>query len=84
MKRSFHRDELACRRAVELISDYLDEALASKLRRRLEQHLAKCPHCAAYLAQIRAVIAAVGPATVDEIDPLGRDEFRQLYRRTVR
>jgi anti-sigma factor RsiW len=61
--------DLVCRQAVELMSDYLDGGLPRRERRRLERHLAACDACAAYLAQLRAVVAtsgAVGPEELDE------------------
>ncbi|MGH2836157.1 MAG: zf-HC2 domain-containing protein, partial [Solirubrobacteraceae bacterium] len=42
--------EIPCQQVVELISDYLEDALPARERRRLEHHLAGCPHCSAYLA----------------------------------
>ena len=55
------RRALVCRDAVALMTDYLDGALAPSDRDRLEGHLATCPHCSEYLAQIRVtIVAAVG------------------------
>jgi anti-sigma factor RsiW len=51
---------LVCRDAVELVSDYLDGSLSRRDRRRLEKHLAACDACQAYLAQVRATVAASG------------------------
>jgi anti-sigma factor RsiW len=51
---------LVCRDAVELVSDYLDGSLSRRDRRRLEKHLAACDACTAYLAQVRATVAASG------------------------
>ena len=46
--------EIVCRQAVELMSDYVDGVLPERERARLEAHLAGCPHCSEYLAQIWA------------------------------
>ncbi|MGH9274788.1 MAG: anti-sigma factor family protein, partial [Acidimicrobiales bacterium] len=48
------RRALVCRDAVALMGDYLDGTLASPDVRRLEAHLADCPHCSEHLAQLRA------------------------------
>ena len=45
---------------VEITTDYLDEALEHGDRARFEQHLALCMGCAAFLEQIRTVIALAG------------------------
>lgn len=82
MKLFGHRRDLQCQHAVELITDYLDDALPREQRRRLENHLAACPHCAAYLAQIRATIAALGRVTAEDLDPRSRAGLLQLYRDT--
>jgi anti-sigma factor RsiW len=75
------RRALVCRQAVEMVTDYLDAALAPRDRERLEAHLADCPHCTEYLAQIRATIAAAGRVEPDDLDPRALDELVALYRR---
>ena len=75
------RRDLVCQLAVELITDYLGGALLPDDRARLEVHLAVCPHCAEYLAQIRATIAAAGSVDAEALAPDARDELVGLYRR---
>jgi anti-sigma factor RsiW len=75
------RTDLVCQQAVELVTDYLEGALPRAARRRLERHLAGCPHCTEYLAQMRAVIALAGRITPEDLTPQMRDEFTDLYRR---
>lgn len=74
------RREIACREAVELMSDYLEGALAGSARARLETHLAGCPHCSEYLRQIRLTIAATGRVEPEDLAPEARDELVRLYR----
>jgi anti-sigma factor RsiW len=76
----FRRRALVCRQAVELMTDYLEEALSRRDRRRLEHHLAGCPHCSEYLAQIRATIEASGRIEPDDLAPEALDELVVLYR----
>jgi CspA family cold shock protein len=54
------RDPLVCKQAVALMTEYLENDLSPRDRERFEQHLAGCPHCTEYLAQMRATIAAAG------------------------
>jgi anti-sigma factor RsiW len=75
------RQGMACREAVELVTDYLEGALSPAQRRRFEKHLARCPDCPEYLAQIRAVIALAGSITPDDLTPRVRGEFIRLYNR---
>jgi anti-sigma factor RsiW len=51
---------LTCRDVVELLADYLDDALADSGRRRVDAHLDTCPDCAAYVGQFRHTIRVVG------------------------
>jgi anti-sigma factor RsiW len=53
------RDELTCQELVELVTDYLEGALAPAERERFEAHLGECPGCVAYLGQIHGTVAAL-------------------------
>jgi anti-sigma factor RsiW len=75
------RRDLVCQQAVELVTDYLEGALGRSARRRFEAHLAGCPHCTEYLAQMRATIALTGRLTPDDLTPAMRAEFVALYQR---
>jgi anti-sigma factor RsiW len=75
------RRALVCREAVELVTDYLEGALSGADRRRLEEHLAACPHCSAYLEQIRMTIALAGRVEPEALQPEVQDELVALYRR---
>jgi anti-sigma factor RsiW len=63
------------------MTDYLDDALAPRDRARLEAHLASCPHCSEYLAQLRATIASAGRVEPDDLEPEVLDELVSLYHR---
>jgi anti-sigma factor RsiW len=75
------RRDLVCRQAVELVTDYLENALGRADRGRFEKHLAGCPDCTEYLAQMRATIALTGQITLDDLTPVMRTEFIALYQR---
>ena len=75
------RDALVCRDAVALMAAYLDGALPAADRARLEGHLAGCPHCSEYLAQLRATIDALGRVEPDDLPDEAVDELVALYRR---
>jgi anti-sigma factor RsiW len=74
------RRALVCRQAVELMTDYLEGALSGPDRARLEAHLARCPHCTEYLAQLRDVVAAAGRIEPDDLPDEAVDELVALYR----
>jgi anti-sigma factor RsiW len=81
LKVRFRRREIVCQQAVELVTDYLEGALSRADRRRFEAHLAGCPHCTEYLAQMRATIELTGGITADDLTEPMQDEFIELYRR---
>ncbi|HKD87829.1 MAG TPA: zf-HC2 domain-containing protein [Streptosporangiaceae bacterium] len=73
--------DLACQKLVELVTDYLEGALSRRDRKRFERHLAGCPHCPEYLAQMRATIDLTGRITPDDLTPQMRQDFIELFRR---
>lgn len=75
------RPDLVCQQAVELVTDYLEDALPRAERRRFEAHLAGCPHCTEYLAQMRETIRLAGIITPDDLTPQMRTEFVELFQR---
>jgi anti-sigma factor RsiW len=75
------RRDIVCREAVELVTDYLDDALSQARRHRFEAHLARCPDCPEYLAQMRAIVALAGHVTPDDLTRRMQEEFISLYRR---
>ena len=85
MRLRFRRDDaLACQQVVELLTDHLEGALPPRLAKLLDQHLAKCPSCTAFLEQLRASIAlasSIPPAEVpdDVVDALA-DAFAEYHR----
>jgi anti-sigma factor RsiW len=81
IRRWRRRRALVCQEAVALMSDYVDGVLEQRDRTRLDAHLAGCPHCTEYLAQLRATIDALGHAEPDDLSDDALDEFVELYRR---
>jgi len=79
--RWFLRRALVCRDAVVLMSDYLDRRLPSRDARRLERHLADCPHCHEYLQQLRVSIGALGRVRPEDLSPEALDDLVAVYRR---
>jgi anti-sigma factor RsiW len=44
---------MKCRELIEIIDDYLDDALAPDIAQELERHLEECAPCRAYIATYR-------------------------------
>ncbi|MBS1678395.1 MAG: zf-HC2 domain-containing protein [Actinobacteria bacterium] len=79
--RLLRRDPLACREVVELVTDYLEGSMSRGERRRFEAHLADCPHCTGYLAQMRATIRLTGRLEPADLTAEMRDDLGELFRR---
>jgi anti-sigma factor RsiW len=75
---------LTCRRAFELVTAYLDDALSPADRTNFERHLDACPHCREYVAQIRTTIEATGRVNTDNLTPEVRHALIEVYRKTMR
>ncbi len=72
--------DMVCQQAVELVTDYLEGRLRRSARRRFEAHLAACPHCTEYLAQMRETIRLTGRVAPADLTPQMRDDLVRLYR----
>ena len=74
------RRDLACREAVEIVTDYLEGRLSRRDRRRFEAHLQGCDGCEEYLRQIQATIRILGNVQPEDLAPETRDGLMELYR----
>jgi hypothetical protein len=71
---------LTCQELVELVTEYLENALEAELHARFEQHLGICPGCVEYLDQIRLTIRASGYLREETLDPNIRDALLAAFR----
>jgi anti-sigma factor RsiW len=62
------------------MGDYLDGQLPARDAERLAQHLAACPDCSEYLAQLRVTIDALGRVEPDALSDHALDELVTVYR----
>jgi predicted anti-sigma-YlaC factor YlaD len=72
--------DITCREVVELVTDYLEDALAPDLRARLEAHLAACEGCETYVDQIRTTIRIVGSVSEEALPPETREGLLRAFR----
>ena len=68
-------EALSCQELVELVTDYLEGALAPGDLRRFEEHIEGCGKCTTYLAQMRETIRVTGTLTPEDLSP---DAEREL------
>jgi anti-sigma factor RsiW len=74
------RNPLTCQELVELVTDYLEGALSGRDRRRFEEHIAGCPHCTAYLDQMRVTIRVVGRLREETLEPRIKEDLLAAFR----
>jgi len=72
--------EMPCQELVEVITDYLDDALSERDRARFEAHLAECDGCRDYLDQFRQTIALAGRVEPERLPPQTRDQLLSAFR----
>jgi anti-sigma factor RsiW len=75
------RNPLVCKEVVELVTDYLEGTMAPRERARFESHIADCPNCRRYLAQMRITLDVLGRIEAEAVAPETMDELVELYRR---
>jgi len=73
-------EELSCVELVELVTDYLENALPDELRDRFEQHIAHCAGCHTYVEQMRVTIRATGTLTPESISPEAETTLLEAFR----
>jgi anti-sigma factor RsiW len=71
---------MACKELVETITAYLDGTLSDHDRCRFDAHLAECPVCTEYLAQMRATIARLGTLDESTLSPGARKGLLAAFR----
>jgi anti-sigma factor RsiW len=63
----WRRPTIVCQQWVELVTDYLEGTLPRRLKEAADRHLAACPHCAEYLAQMRRIIQVSGTLREEDV-----------------
>jgi anti-sigma factor RsiW len=74
------RSSLTCQELVELVTDYLEGTLTSRQSARFERHIAACPHCTAYLQQLRVTLEALGELHEDDVPAPVREDLLHAFR----
>jgi predicted anti-sigma-YlaC factor YlaD len=72
--------ELTCREIVEVVNDYLEDAMAPEERASFEQHLHACPWCLTYFDQMRATSVFARRVTESTLPPEVEAGIRALFR----
>jgi anti-sigma factor (TIGR02949 family) len=74
-------DEFSCQEMIEVVTNYLDDALPTDDRQRFERHLSYCAGCSTYLDQMRETIKQAGMVPREEsLPPALREEILAQFR----
>jgi anti-sigma factor RsiW len=71
---------MRCQDFVELVTDYLEQALSGSDRLRFESHFDDCPYCDSYLDQMRQTIALTGHLSEETLSPEIKAEMLRRFR----
>ena len=73
-------EQLSCQELVELVTDYLEDALPPTERARFEAHIEPCDGCRTYLEQIRTTIELTGRLTPERLEPAASAALLGAFR----
>jgi anti-sigma factor RsiW len=71
---------MPCRELVEVVTDYLEDALPERDRLRFEAHLAECDACRDYVEQFEQTIALSGRIEPEQLPPRLQAELLSAFR----
>ena len=72
--------DLPCNRVVELVTDYLEQALEAADRAAFEEHLRICEGCSEHTRQIRTTVGLLGRLPPEGLPPAERDRLLAAFR----
>jgi anti-sigma factor RsiW len=58
---------MRCSDLIQLVTDYLEDALPADERRVFEEHLTGCVNCTTYVDQMRETVARLGGAEPEPV-----------------
>ena len=74
-------NEFSCQEMIEVVTNYLDDALRPDERQRFERHLSYCAGCGTYVDQMRETIRRTSTVSREEsLPPALREEIVAQFR----
>ena len=74
-------NELSCQEMIEVVTNYLDDALPPEEQQRFERHLSYCAGCSTYTEQMRETIRQTGMVPREEsLSPALRERIVAQFR----
>jgi anti-sigma factor RsiW len=66
-----------CRDGAERLMEYMDGVLDEALRRAIDEHIAGCAHCQAFVKSYASVPAILRETTHAQLPPAGQEALRR-------
>jgi anti-sigma factor RsiW len=73
-------EAMSCQELVELVTAYLEDALAPAERDRFDAHLSECGTCQVYVEQMRETIRLAGRVTPEDLSPQAERDLLAAFR----
>jgi anti-sigma factor RsiW len=73
-------DHLTCQELVELVTEYLENALPPHDRDRFEEHLMTCPACQSHLTQVQETIRILGSVSPESLSERAERDLLDAFR----
>ena len=74
------QNQLNCQEVVELVTDYLEQALLPEMKAKFDGHIAECPGCDTYIEQIQQTILMLRKLTEQQMFPETKQELLEIFR----
>lgn len=71
---------LSCEELVELSTEYFERNLDARSRLRFERHLAACPPCRGFVAQLQKALAVAGSVPSEPLSDGAKAELLEAFR----
>ena len=75
-----NKKELNCQEVVELVTDYLEQALLPETQEQFEDHIENCPGCEIYLEQVQQTIVMLRKLSKQQAFPETKQELLEIFR----
>ena len=73
-------EHLTCKEFVEVLTDYLEDALDPAERADIERHIVICRGCSNYIEQMRSTIDLLSRMPRDDADSAHSEKLLALFR----
>jgi anti-sigma factor (TIGR02949 family) len=73
-------EHISCQQVVDLVTEYLEGAMAVDDRALFEQHLNFCDGCVWYVDQIKTTVATVGRISEEDVPEEMRERLLTAFR----